>query len=80
MSLLLPTQRGPAGSGPSLAAMTPLLRSLRRTALSVLSVSLVGAAAATPAYALDKYAAPSQNFDLAQWKLTMPSGAEISPA
>jgi hypothetical protein len=60
--------------------MTPLLRSLRRAALSALSVSLIGAAATAPAYALDKYAAPSQNFDLSQWKLTMPSGAEISPA
>lgn len=48
-------------------------RALRALA-ATLSLSL-----GTPAAALDASVPPSYNFDLANWKLTLPSGSEIQP-
>lgn len=54
---------------------------LLRPVLPALSILLLAAGLTAPARAatLSGAQAPSQNFDLTQWKLTMPSGDEISP-
>jgi hypothetical protein len=55
-------------------------RSARRSAVSLVSSALIAASAvfALPAHAeLNRALAPSQNFDLTHWKLTLPSGSEV---
>lgn len=49
---------------------------LRPTVAAFLAFSLI-ALASTAAQALSGYLAPSQNFDLSRWKLTLPSGDEV---
>ncbi|MFA5940118.1 MAG: polysaccharide lyase family 7 protein [Sinimarinibacterium sp.] len=55
---------------------------LLRPVLPAASALFLAGALAGPAQAgiLSGALAPSQNFDLTQWKLTMPSGDEVSPA
>jgi hypothetical protein len=47
--------------------------------LGALTGALLSILVTTPAAALDAALPPSYNFDLANWKLTLPSGSEIQP-
>ncbi len=50
-----------------------------RRAPAALAFALVSLSFGGPAAALDPLLPPSGNFDLANWKLTLPSGSEIQP-
>jgi hypothetical protein len=50
----------------------------RRAPVTLIS-ALLSLCFGTPAAALDSSLPPSGNFDLANWKLTLPSGSEIQP-
>ena len=50
-----------------------------RRASAAIAFSLLSLSFATPAAALDASLPPSYNFDLANWKLTLPSGSEVQP-
>jgi hypothetical protein len=56
-----------------------LLRSLGRRPAALLRAVAFSFVFAAPAQALDPLLPPSGNFDLQNWKLTLPSGSEIQP-
>ena len=56
------------------------LRFLGRRPAALLRAIAFSFVFAGPAQALDPLLPPSGNFDLTQWKLTLPSGAEVQPS
>lgn len=63
--------------------MSRALAAILRPVVSIVSTTVVLAAASVAtaqAATLSGLFAPSQNFDLTRWKLTLPSGDEVSPA
>jgi hypothetical protein len=56
-----------------------LFRSLGRRPAALLRAVALSFVFAAPAHALDPLLPPSGNFDLKNWKITLPSGSEIQP-
>lgn len=73
------TARCPSLRSPFTVPMSHALPSRRRLAAVLRCCLLTLAVLPVAAFSLDAARLPSQNFDLTQWKLTLPSGDEVDP-